>query len=353
MKYLKLLSELVRIESVDRNGSNEAIDFCEKWLLENGLESKILVNNGYKSLVCEIGEGIKTLIFNGHLDVVSAKEGQFIPIEDGGRLYGRGTADMKAGCAAMMAAFTELKDSELPCKIQLQLVTDEEIGGLNCSMYLVEEGFKGDFVICGEPTNLGLGIQAKGILQLDIEVFGKSAHGSRPWEGDNAILRAMGLFNQITELPFAKESSELYDFPSINLSKIEGGEVYNKVPDYCKMSLDIRFLPEQNIDEIMNQIMGLGIENIRIHAAGDPVKTKVNNKHVLELAQIVEKKLNNPPRIFGQHGSADTRFFSKYSIPAIEFGPCGGNWHGDEEYVDIESFYNYIEILKKFALDFK
>lgn len=353
MKYLKLLSELVRIESVDRNGSNEAIDFCEKWLLENGLESKILVNNGYKSLVCEIGEGIKTLIFNGHLDVVSAKEGQFIPIEDGGRLYGRGTADMKAGCAAMMAAFAELKDSELPCKIQLQLVTDEEIGGLNCSMYLVEEGFKGDFVICGEPTNLGLGIQAKGILQLDIEVFGKSAHGSRPWEGDNAILRAMGLFNQITELPFAKESSELYDFPSINLSKIEGGEVYNKVPDYCKMSLDIRFLPEQNIDEIMNQIMGLGIENIRIHAAGDPVKTKVNNKHVLELAQIVEKKLNNPPRIFGQHGSADTRFFSKYSIPAIEFGPCGGNWHGDEEYVDIESFYNYIEILKKFALDFK
>lgn len=354
MKYLELLKELVTIKSIDRDGSNDAIDFCQGWLLENGIESKILLNNGYKSLVCEIGKGDKTLIFNGHLDVVSGKDEQFIPYDvKDGLLYGRGTADMKAGCAAMMAAMVELKETELPCRLQLQLVTDEETGGLNCSKYLVEEGYRGDFVVCGEPTHLGLGIQAKGILQMDIEIFGKSAHGSRPWEGENAVLKAMDIFNKIKELPFSKESSELYDFPSINLSKIEGGEVYNKVPDYCKISLDIRFLPHQKVDEIIAQIQGIGDFNIQIHGTGDPVKTKVDDKYVLLLSEIVEKNTKKDSRIFGQHGSADTRFFSKYGIPAIEFGPSGGNWHGDNEYVDVNSFTSYIDILREFALSFK
>lgn len=353
METIELLKCLVGIKSIDRESSNLAIDFCENWLLEKGIPGKIIENNGYKSFICEIGDGDKTLIFNGHLDVVSAKPEQFYPFERDGRLYGRGSADMKAGVAAMMSTIVDLKDKELPCKLQLQLVSDEETGGLNCSSFLADQGYRGDFVICGESTQLGFGIQAKGILQIDIDVYGKSAHGSRPWLGTNAILKALEYFNTITALPFAKEKSELYDFPSINLSKLSGGDIYNKVPDYCRMSLDIRFLPEQSIEEILSQINQIVEDNIKIHATGEPVKTKLDNEYVKSLSIIAEDVLKQSTNIFGQHGSADTRFFSKYGIPSIEFGPVGDNCHGAEEYVEIDSVYRYKEILKRYALSFK
>ena len=274
MNCIDITKELIKIDSSNLEGANKAIDFCEDLLLSNGLKPEIIENNGFKTLVCTIGEGNKTLILNGHLDVVPGKTEQFIPYEKQGKLYGRGSADMKSGAATMISTILELKNTKLPCKVQLQLVTDEETGGLNCSKYLVDNGFKGDFVICGEPTQLGIGVQAKGILQLDIYFSGKSAHGSRPWQGDNAIIKAYNSFEKILNLPFAKEKSELYAFPSINLSKIEGGDVYNKVPDRCKMSLDIRFLPDQNSDEIITQIEEIVESDVKIHPSyGDSVKT--------------------------------------------------------------------------------
>lgn len=354
MNCISLLKKLISFDSSSKEGSNKTIDFCFEWLQNSGLNPKLIENNGYKMVVCEIGTGDKTLIFNGHLDVVSGKKEQFTPYEEDGKLYGRGSADMKAGAAAMMCSLVELKDTELPCKLQLQLVSDEEICGLNCAKYLTEEGYLGDFVICGEPTQLGVGIQAKGILQIDIEVFGKSAHGSRPWEGENAVIKAYEIFNKILELPFSKESSELYEHPSVNLSKMEGGNVYNKVPDYCKLSLDVRFLPTQPVEEIIKQINSVSEDKVNVHLIGDPVKTKLDDPYLKILVDSIknittEKDIN----IFGQHGSADSRFYSRFDVPSVEFGPIGANWHGDEEYVVIDSVNAYKEILKEFAMNFK
>lgn len=351
MDCLEITKELIKIDSSNLEGANSAIDFCKELLSKNGLETKLIENNGFKILVCTIGEGEKKIILNGHLDIVSFKEGQLIPYEKDGKLYGRGSADMKSGAAAMIAAMIELKNEKLPCKVELQLVTDEETGGNNCSKYLADMGFRGDFVICGEPTQIGIGVQAKGVLQVDIEFLGKSAHGSRPWQGDNAIIKAYKSFEKILELPFTKEKSELYDCPSINLAKIEGGDVYNKVPDYCKMSLDIRFLPEQNFEEILRQIKGVVGEKLHIHSVNDAVKTKVDNVYVKKLSESIRKVVNTNPQLFGQHGSADTVFYSKYDIPAVEFGPSGANWHGDDEYVIIDSIYKYKNIIKDLILN--
>lgn len=352
MDCLELSKGLIRIDSSEKEGANRAIEFCAEYLSSKYLKYKLLENNGYQMLVCEIGQGSKTLILNGHLDVVSGKHEQFVPWEADGKLYGRGAADMKAAAAAMMCTVAELKDRALPCKVELQLVTDEEIGGINCSKYLADQNPHKDFVICGEPTQLGIGIQCKGVLQLDIIVNGKSAHGSRPWEGENAIIKAYEIFNSICKLPFTTESSEIYDYPSINLSKIEGGLVYNKVPDCCKLSLDIRYLPEQTTEHIISQIKQVTGDNIFVKGYGDPVKTKIDNNYVRLLANTIEKYICCETKIFGQHGSADSKFYSRYEIPAVEFGPCGGNWHGDCEYVDIDSVYKYKEILKTFIENF-
>lgn len=353
MNCIEITKELIKIDSSNLEGANRAIGFCNDLLISNGLKTETIENMGFKTLICTIGDGSKTLILNGHLDIVPGKEKQFTPYEKEGKLYGRGSADMKSGAAAMLSTILELKNQNLPCKVQLQLVTDEETGGLNCSKHLVDNGFTGDFVICGEPTQLGIGVQAKGILQLDIDFFGKSAHGSRPWQGDNAIIKAYKAFEKILNLPFTKEKSELYHSPSINLSKIEGGDVYNKVPDYCKMSLDIRFLPEQNADEIVKQIEKTIGSKIKLHSYGDAIKTKVDDTYVKKLTQSIKNITKNKPEIFGQHGSADTRFYSKYDIPAVEFGPNGANWHGDDEYVLIDSVYMYKDILENFILGFE
>jgi succinyl-diaminopimelate desuccinylase len=348
--WMTILQDLVKIDSSSKGGANAAIDLCATWLEAQCLKVEILENNGYKMLLITIGSGENTIILNGHVDVVPGKEELFQPVIKENKLFGRGTADMKAGVVAFMWAIAELKDQALSKKIQLQIVSDEETGGHNCSAYLAQNGFTGNFVICSEPTQLGIGLQAKGILRLDIIIRGASAHSSRPWEGNNAIEQAYFYHNQLKRLPFSQESSDWYSAPSINLAKIIGGDVYNKVPDTCTLSYDIRYLPGQKTDDILAQIQSILPDNSEMFklAEAPPVTTAIENPWISKLASSISKYTNKETVYFGQHGAADTRFFSELGIPAVEFGPSGANWHGDDEYVEIQS----IEVYKNMIVDF-
>ena len=96
------------------------------------------------------------------------------------------------------------------------------------------------------------------MLALRLQISGTAAHGSTPWLGDNAILKAHDAYRRIETLPFSRESSDLFDRPSINLARIVGGDAFNKVPDVCTIDVDIRFLPNQDPGEIMTQIRAIG-----------------------------------------------------------------------------------------------
>lgn len=350
---IPLLKALIGYNTSSLSGVNEAMEFCKKWMEDRGLSVQKHENNGYSMLVCEIGSGKQTLVLNGHLDVVKGNEEQFAPYEKDAKLYGRGSADMKAGLAAMMSAMVRLKETPPGCKVQLQIVPDEETGGRNGTGYLVDTGHKGDFVICGEPTGLGIAIQSKGVLQLDITVTGSSTHGSRPWEGENAIEKAFALYERIKQLPFSRERSELYAQPSINLAKIQAGTVYNKVPAKCEFSLDIRYLPDQLPEDILQQINSLSDDEVSVHICNDPVNTEVDNPYVKTLSESVIRHTQlEKVNIFGQHGSSDGQYFTVYGVPAVEFGPVGYNWHGDNELVYTSSIPEYENILVDFAGDF-
>ena len=351
MDCIELTRQLIRIKSDDQAGANRAIDFCREWLSDYGIDAVVLENSGYKSLVAKIGQGPATLVLNGHVDVVGGKEEQFEPYVKDGNLYGRGAADMKAGVAVFLTAVSGLKDDPMfdpsSCTVLLQIVSDEETGG-KCSRFLADSGYLGDFVICGEPTQLDLGVQAKGILQVDLFVRGKAGHGSRPWEGENAIVKAFALYSQIMNLPFTRESTALYPAPSLNLAMIEAGSVYNKIPDLCRLSLDIRYLPGQKPEDILAQIRELGAE-VAVHSCGDPVTTRPDDAYVRALAAVVSRNTLREAMLFGQHGASDARFFSRRSIPAVEFGPAGNGWHGDDEYVNIGSVLTYEKIIKEYV----
>jgi succinyl-diaminopimelate desuccinylase len=301
------------------------------------------------------GQQPATLIWNAHVDVVPARREQFSPWRVNGRLYGRGAYDMKGALAAMLAALADLADARetIPgVKVKLLVVPDEESEEdstkTKASEFLAEEGHLGEFVVCGEPTNLEIGVQSKGVLVLRIDVEGRAAHGSTPWLGENAVLKAIDLYRRILELPFASGRSELYDRPSINIGRIQGGDVVNKVPDQCRMAVDIRYLPNQDPDEVLRQVRSLGGEVTPIYEL-PPATLDPGERHVRVLREAVRSLEGGEAAAIGRDGASDAVFFLDRGIPAIEFGPAGAGHHGPEEYVEIESLQRYRRILVEFA----
>ena len=158
-------------------------------------------------LVVRVGSGEPRILLHGHADVVPGDEWQFEPYEENGELYGRGVYDMKGALAAMMYAVEDLNSLGCDATVELLVVPDEEQehGGRTGAELLIKRGHVGDFLITGEPTDFHVGTQSKGVLDVRITLRGKSAHGSTPWLGKNAVLLAHEHYRRVAELPFAKE----------------------------------------------------------------------------------------------------------------------------------------------------
>jgi succinyl-diaminopimelate desuccinylase len=183
-----------------------------------------------------------------------------------------------------------------------------------------------------------------------IEVHGRAAHSSTPWLGDNAVLKAIDVFRAIESLPFSRQSSEVFDRPSINLGRIEGGDAINKVPDRCRMAVDIRFLPGQDPDEIMGQIGRIGEAQITKHFIFPPVSVPRSNPYVRALRDAVARAIPDQEVMsVGRDGASDAVAFMAAGIPAVEFGPDGAGHHGPEEWVSISSMARYRRSLVSFV----
>ncbi len=148
-----------------------------------------------------------------------------------------------------------------------------------------------------------VGVQAKGVLMMRVDVPGTAAHGATPWLGDNAVLRAVDLFRRISGLPFASESAPLFERPSINLGRIQGGDAVNKVPDLCRMDVDVRYLPGQSPDEVLRQVRALDAE-ARLEVLLERPPADVPPDHVFVQALLAAA---SAPRAVGHLGGARRR----------------------------------------------
>lgn len=357
MDAIELTKQLISMKTETVEAANAAVDFiydmvCQKQIPQ--VECRILENEGRKMLYAKTAwvSGTNVLVFNGHLDVVPAAVRQYIPVERGGRLYGRGSYDMLGGCAVMIQAFLELADLQLSCGLCLMLSTSEETNGKLCTAYMLEhiEPFNG-FAICGEPTNLNVSIMSKGIFRFKAVVHGRSAHSSRPWLGDNAIVKAVDYYIKISELPFTKRKNAYFSSASVNLSILSGGTVINQVPEAAAMQVDIRYVPGTPIDEMQQAIRACCPDMEIISEQIEPaVEVAEDDPYFLKLVEQIQQVTQRTDCVVAQHGAADTLFFQARGIPSVEFGLCGQGHHGAEEYVEIESFEKYHAILKRFAL---
>jgi len=283
---------------------------------------------------------------------VPGRPEQFVPRIEGDRMFGRGAYDMKGALASMMCALRDVADQER-VRVRFMCAPDEESEDLDerSTDEAVREGFHGDFAITGEPTDMHVGVQAKGVLACRVEVRGRSAHGSTPWLGDNAVLKAIDVFRRIESLPFSRESSELFDRPSINLGRIHGGDALNKVPDLCTMVVDIRYLPNQDPADILEQIGSIpDIEVVRTFTRV-PAYVSRSNPYVLALVDAVGRLTKGESMSIGRDGASDAVSFLQAGIPAVEFGPSGAGHHGPEEWVSISSLARYRQALCDFVRD--
>ena len=197
------------------------------------------------------------------------------------------------------------------------------------SDHLVDSGFIGDFAITGEPTDLQIGVEAKGVLAVRLEVSGIAAHGATPWLGDNAVLKAHDVFRSIESLPFARHSSELFDRPSINLGRILGGDALNKVPDRCAIDVDIRYLPDQDPARVLEQVRGTaGRRGRRRSSPGRRRWSTATRPSCGACARRLPRTTSGEPMSVGRDGASDAVSFLRVGVPAVEFGPVGEGHHG-------------------------
>jgi succinyl-diaminopimelate desuccinylase len=346
-----LAARLITYDTSNVEGLRAAAGFIKGWLEAREIPVTDHQFADRFALTAEVGPpDAPTLVFHGHYDVVPARAEQFDPRVQGDRLIGRGAYDMKGGLAAMMCALEDLRDQDT-VRVRFVCVPDEESEEIDSrtSDELVKLGHVGDFAITGEPTNLHVGVQAKGVLAMRILVFGTSAHGSTPWLGDNAVLKAIEVFRRIESMPFTLESSELFDRPSVNLGRIVGGDAPNKVPEECAMDVDIRYLPEQDPGVLLALIRAIPDVHVARTFVWPPAKVSPTNPYVLALSQAASRLTDGESMSVGRDGASDAVAFLKAGVPAVEFGPSGGGHHGPDEWVSIESLGRYRRALVDFA----
>jgi succinyl-diaminopimelate desuccinylase len=349
-----LAERLIAFDTSSAEGLRRAAEFVGGWLESRDIKAEQSTARGLPVTRAEVGPAeAPTLVLHGHLDVVPGGPNQFEPRVEGDRLFGRGAYDMKGAIAVMLILLHDLRDQDT-VRLRLGIVSDEESEEEENrgSDALVKSGFTGDFAITGEPTNLQVGVQAKGVLAMRLEVQGRSAHGATPWLGDNAAVKAVEVFRAIESLPFARHSSALFDRPSINLGRIWGGDALNKVPDSCVIDVDIRFLPDQNPDEIFDQVAGLPDTRVVTTFRRPPAVVEPGSPYVLGLCEATSP--HHPERVMsvGRDGASDAVSFLNAGVPAVEFGPIGDGHHGPDEWVSLKSLRSYRNALEGFVRDF-
>lgn len=253
------------------------------FLRRHGLPAELVeVREGRPNLIATLaGEKPgRHLLLCGHLDTVPPNEGVSVDLfsaaVENGRLFGRGSVDMKGALAAMAGALVLLKESGAPAagRVTLAAVIDEEMESLGAEA-LIASGFKADGAVIGEPTENLVAIGHKGLEWLEVEFTGKAAHGSTPEAGVNAIAAAahfVSLVEQELVPAFERMRDPVLGLPAINMGTISGGQQPSMVAANCRIQLDRRWVTTETIDQVFGDIEAL-LERVREARPG--LKTKL------------------------------------------------------------------------------
>ncbi|MGD8697674.1 MAG: M20/M25/M40 family metallo-hydrolase [Gemmatimonadales bacterium] len=366
---LSLLVNLIRIPSVnptlapdESDGEAALATFARDWLTERGVEAWLEeVAPGRPNVVAQVGRNSgPTLVLCAHIDTVSTAGMEILPFEprlDGGRVYGRGSYDMKGGAAAVMAALAALRDSDLAGRVLAALVVDEEHSSIGADDFVAR--YPADACIVTEPTEGRLCLCHKGFVWSRITTRGVAAHGSR-WDLGVSAVGKMGRI--VAELErFDRETlrqrTQLKLGPaSLHCATIDGGSGLSTYASDCTLQVERRTLPGESVDRVREEL------EAAVSAAGEQASVDCffhRTPMVCDPDALVARAVRDaartitgsPPDEIGVAYWTDAAIFDAAGIPTVNFGPAGAGAHAAVEWVDLESIVVCARVLAQAAPD--
>ncbi|GGM20666.1 M20/M25/M40 family metallo-hydrolase [Deinococcus aerophilus] len=369
----ELLAELVRRNSVnpalvpDGAGEVEIAGFVLAWLTRHGIPAELdLAAPGRPSVIARVrgSGGGQTLLLNAHLDTVGLAEmpAALTPTIRGGRMYGRGTYDMKAGLAACLLALRDARGMTLRGDVILTAVADEEHASIGTQSVLKK--VRADAAIVTEPTGLQLCVAHKGFTWHELTTRGHAAHGSRPDLGQDAIAHMGRVLVELEalgrELTLCS-AHPLLGHGSLHASLISGGQELSSYPERCTLHLERRTLPgetpqdvEAELDRLLRRLEadpGFRAEH-RLLLTREPLSVPADAPIVGLLSRQAGRVLGQAPAQMGLSFWMDSALLAAAGIPTVVFGPSGAGAHASEEWVDLASAEQCHEILSATIAEF-
>ncbi len=371
-KAIRLLAEFIRLETVNPPGHEKiGAEFLAAELRDFGLDPTISDLGSGRANVTAVLRGsgkTKSLIYNGHIDVVPVGEVEWThPPFSGevvnGRLYGRGSSDMKSGVAAMLIAIGILaqQGKEYGKKLRGDLifsaVADEEVRGCGASHFVAEGGVENaGAVIFSEPTGFKAYTSEKGVYWVEIETIGKTAHGAMPHLGRNAILDMQTVIEEVMKIPLPGAPDPKQGNATLNIGTIKGGVSANVVPDSCKVNIDLRLPPGLDPESVFQEfrdavkraeLNSKGLK-ARITATGErvPVATSPESSIVRTVIELCREMLDIHQAPIPTPGYAtDASIFCRdRDLPFVIIGPGREELaHKPDEYVLVEDYLKAID----------
>jgi acetylornithine deacetylase/succinyl-diaminopimelate desuccinylase family protein len=378
-EIVKIASDLIAIPSV--SGDERAVmEFVAGWCAARGLATKIVAKDlNRPNVIVTIGDPTTgpTIAMNGHLDTVpvsdpdSWRTGPFDPrvSDDGARLFGRGSSDMKSAVGVMLYVIDLLKDAPLKGSLQAHVVSDEETSGAFGTLFVLDEIAAGrlprpDYCLIGEKSDLKVRNAERGLLGFDVIFHGRASHtAAARATGINAIAKAakgvLALEGDIDKFHPAVGK------PVISINAIHAGVAHNVVPGECTIAVDRRLIPGETRDSVMAEVhaaldaVAATDPQFRYTIVEDPRNDYIPANITEETSPVVSAMWQSVRAVSGREpeyfvawaGATDGRFYRLAGIDTVGFGPGGENAHGANEAVYVDDLVTqarvYVETITR------
>jgi len=348
-EIIDLTKDLIRFKSTQANPEeiNLCIDYIENFLKNNHIDYRRLDQRQIPSILVAPQDKTVPVLLMSHIDVVEGPDDLFEPYEKEGMLHGRGSIDDKYAAAMSLVLLKEsvkrLKGrssaDDLPFGI---LITgDEEVGGKDGAAHALSQ-VRADFCIALDGGGIDkIVVKEKGVVHLKLKSSGKSAHGARPWLGENAIENLIDDHHVIKT--FFEQSTPDHWHRTLNFSRIQAGKSINQVPDYAEAVFDVRYTEHDDMEELVRSIRGQ-IKGELVVEKTEPLFLGGDSLYLDLLLDIAQGT-----RVDFEHGASDARHLSQFGIQGIVWGADGEmSQHTSQEHLVVASVYKLYEILDKF-----
>jgi acetylornithine deacetylase len=312
------------------------------------------------------GQG-RSLMWNAHMDTVGvqAMPQPFSGELRAGRVYGRGSQDMKGSLAAMLAAAKALAQAriELGGDLILTAVADEEYASMGTAD--IVRRYHADAAIVTEPTDLTLTLAHRGFIIFAIETFGRAAHGSRYKEGIDAIMRMGRFLAELDQLEVElrqRPPHPLTGPPSLHAGLIQGGSEVSVYAAHCQLFVERRTIPGETLQSVSQEFQDIldrlaeADPTFRAKLAVSLARSPFETSEQASIAQVVEAaagaRLGAPPQYSGATFWTDAALLADAGIESVLIGPVGAGLHSNEEWVDVTSTVDLAYILAESAIRF-